>query len=251
MTPGSAAFLAAAGALAGAVNAAAGGGSLLSFPALLAVGHNPLVANVTNTVGLLPGYLGGVVAYRRELEGQQARVRTYGATVAVGAALGVAVLLLTPSAAFAVAAPVLVLLACALLAGQPRMTAALRRRDGGQVQPRPLLLHTALLLAGVYASYFGAAVGVMLLALLGLLLPDALQRLNGLKGALSLIATIVGALAFALLAPVAFADAAVLAAGSLLGGRIGGGLARRLPDGVLRGFVLLVGVSVAVVLLVR
>lgn len=249
MTPGSAALLSGAGLLAGAVNAAAGGGSLLSFPALLAVGHSPLVANVTNTVGLLPGYVGGTLAYRRELEGQGERVRSYGLTVVVGAVLGVALLLGTSESAFRGVAPVLVLLACALLAAQPRMTAALRRRDGGEVRPRPLLLHVLLLLGGVYASYFGAAVGVMLLAVLGLLLPDDLQRLNGVKGALSLVATIVGATAYLLLAPVQIADAAVLAAGSLVGGRVGGSLARRLPDPLLRGLVLTVGVVVALTLL--
>lgn len=249
MTPGSAALLAGAGVVAGAVNAAAGGGSLVSFPALLAVGHSPLVANVTNTVGLLPGYVGGVVAYRSELTGQGSRVRAYGVTVAVGAAIGVAVLLLTSEAVFATAAPVLVLVACALLAVQPRVTAALRRRNDGEVRSRPLLLHAALLLGGVYASYFGAAVGVMLLAVLGLLLADGLQRLNGLKGALSLVATVVGAGAYLVLAPVQLADAGVLAVGSLVGGRVGGGLARKLPDPVLRGFVLVIGVGVAVTLL--
>lgn len=251
MTPGSAALLAAAGAAAGAVNAAAGGGSLLSFPALLAVGHSPLVANVTNTVGLLPGYLGGVVAYRRELRGQSRRVVEYGTTVAIGAAIGVAVLLLTSEEAFTAVAPVLVLVACALLAAQPRLSAALKRRDDGEVRRRPVLLHGLLLLAGVYASYFGAAVGVLLLAVLGLLLGDALQRANALKGALSLVSTVVGAAAFLVLAPVQVADAAVLAAGSLVGGRVGGGLARRLPDALLRTSVLVVGVAVAVVLLLR
>ena len=250
MDPADAALLAVAGFAAGAVNAAAGGGSLLSFPALLAVGHSPLVANVTNTVGLLPGYLGGVVAYRRELAGQRARVLSYGTTFAVGAGIGVAVLLLTSEGAFEVAAPVLVLLACLLLAVQPRLTAALRRRDGGEVRRRPVLVHGLLLLAGTYASYFGAAVGVMVLAVLGLLLGEALQRTNALKGALSLIGTVVGASAFLLLADVQLADAGVLAVGSLLGGRLGGGLARRLPDRVLRGVVLTVGVGVAIALLV-
>jgi uncharacterized membrane protein YfcA len=249
MTPGSAALLAGAGLLAGAVNAAAGGGSLLSFPALLAVGHSPLVANVTNTVGLLPGYVGGTVAYRRELAGQGARIRSYGLTVAVGAGLGVVLLLSTSEKAFQGVAPVLVLVACALLAAQPRLTAALRRRDGGQVRHRPVALHALLLLGGVYASYFGAAVGVMLLAVLGLLLPDGLQRLNGVKGALSLVATVIGATAYLVLAPVQLADAGVLAVGSLVGGRVGGSLARKVPDAVLRGFVLTVGVVVALVLL--
>lgn len=251
MTPGDAALLTGAGLVAGAVNAAAGGGSLLSFPALLAVGHSPLVANVTNTVGLLPGYVGGIVAYRAELRGQRRRALRLGASVAVGAALGVAVLLRTSAEAFSAVVPWLVLGACVLLAVQPRLTAALRRRDGGQVRPRPVLLHALLLLAGVYASYFGAAVGVLVLAVLGLLLGERLQRSNALKSALTLTATVVGAGAFLLLAPVQLADAGVLAAGSLVGGRVGGGLARRLPDAVLRSVVLTVGAAVSLVLLVR
>ena len=242
-------LLALAGFVGGAVNAVAGGGSLLTFPALLAAGHPPLVANVTNTVGLLPGYVGGTLAYRRELAGQGARVRSLAVAAGVGAALGCAVLLATSDEVFEAVVPWLVLAACALLAAQPRLTAALRRRDGGEVRHRPLALHLLVLVAGVYASYFGAAVGVVLLAVLGLLVADGLQRLNALKGALSLTSSVVGAVVFVVVAPVDASDAAVLAGSSLLGGRLGGGLARRLPEAVLRGAVLAVGVTVAVVLL--
>ncbi len=249
MSPGDVALLAASGFAAGAVNAVAGGGSLLSFPALLAAGHSPLVANVTNTVGLLPGYVGGALAYRTELAAQKERVRALALTVAVGAAIGCAVLLLTPEDAFGQVAPFLVLTACALLAAQPRITAALRRR--GAVRERPALLHLAVLVGGIYASYFGAAVGVMLLAALGVLLPDGLQRINALKGALTLTATVIGASVFAVLAPVAFGSAGVLAVASLAGGRLGGGLARRLPDALLRALVLALGTTVSLVLLLR
>jgi uncharacterized membrane protein YfcA len=242
-------LLAVAGFLGGAVNAVAGGGSLLTFPALLAAGHPPLVANVTNTVGLLPGYVGGTLAYRRELAGQGARLRSLAAAAGVGAVLGCVVLLATSEAVFEAVVPWLVLAACALLAAQPRLTAALRRRDGGEVRPRPVALHLLVLVAGVYASYFGAAVGVVLLAVLGLLVADGLQRLNALKGALSLTSSVVGAVVFVVVAPVDLADAGVLAVTSLLGGRLGGGVARRLPEAVLRGAVLAVGVTVAVVLL--
>ena len=249
MTPAEAGLLAVAGLAAGATNAVAGGGSLLSFPALLAVGQSPLVANVTNTVGLLPGYVGGALAYRRELSGQGARVRQLTVTAAVGAALGVAVLLLTSEAVFNQIAPLLVLTACALLAAQPRLTAALRRRDGDVVRNRPVLLHAAVLLGGVYASYFGAAVGVLLLAVLGVLVADGLQRLNALKTTLSLAASAVGAIGFLLLGPVDHLAAAVLAVSSLIGGRTGGALARRLAPAALRAVVLVVGVGVSIYLL--
>jgi uncharacterized protein len=243
-------LLAVAGFLGGAVNAVAGGGSLLTFPALLAVGHSPLVANVTNTVGLLPGYLGGTVAYRRELADQGARVRSLGAAAAVGAGLGCVLLLASPEEAFDAVVPWLVLGSVVLLAAQPRVTAWLRRRDG-EHRPRPVLLHVLVALCGVYASYFGAAVGVVLLAVLGLLLVDALQRLNALKGTLSLTSSVVGAVVFAVVAPVAWSSAAVLAVSSLAGGRLGGGLARRLPDALLRGGVLLLGTGVGATLLLR
>ena len=248
MTWGATALLLGAGFVGGAFNAVAGGGSLLTFPALLAVGHNPRVANVTNTVGLLPGYLGGTLAYRTELTGQGRRVRDLGLTAALGAALGCALLLSTSTAVFEAVVPYLVLGALALLAAQPRLTAALRRRAGGH-RERPVLLHACVLAAGVYASYFGAAVGVLLLAVLGLLLADHLQRLNALKGALSLVTSVLGAAVFLVIAPVDLADAGTLAVASLAGGRLGGGLARRLPAPVLRGTVLVVGLTVAVHLL--
>ena len=248
MTWGTTGLLLGAGFVGGAFNAVAGGGSLLTFPALLAVGHTPLVANVTNTVGLLPGYVGGTLAYRTELAGQGRRVRELGLTAAVGAAAGCALLLSTSTAAFTAVVPYLVLGALALLAAQPRLTAALRRRAGGH-RERPLVLHGCVLAAGVYASYFGAAVGVLLLAMLGLFLAEGLQRLNALKGALSLVTSILGALVFLAVAPVDLADAGTLALASLAGGRLGGGLARRLPPVVLRGTVRAVGLTVAVHLL--
>lgn len=249
MTPGDALLLAVAGGLAGAVNAVAGGGSLLSFPALLAVGLSPLVANVTNTVGLLPGFVGSAVAYRRELALQRSRLAPYCASIGLGSIVGCAVLLGTSEAVFEAVTPFLVLGAVLLFAGQPRLAAVLRRRSGGEHRARPVVLHATLMLAGVYATYFGAALGVVLLAVLGLLLVGTLQSANALKTALSLTTTVVGGAVFVVLAPVDFAAAGVVAATSLVGGRLGGGLARRLPDAVLRGTVIAVGLAVAVGLL--
>ena len=251
MSVSGAALLLVGGFGAGAFNAVAGGGSLLTFPALLAVGHSPLVANVTNTVGLLPGYLGGTLAYRRELAGQGRRVRDLGLTAALGAALGCLILLNTSAAVFTRVVPYLVLTALALLAVQPRLTRALRRYDerSGMQRERPIALHISVFAAGVYASYFGAAVGVVLLAVLGLFVTEGLQRLNALKGTLSLISSILGAVVFLAVAPVDLSDAGLLAVASLAGGRLGGGLARRLPPALLRGTILVVGLAVALHLL--
>lgn len=238
--------LVAAGAAAGAVNAVAGGGSLVSFPALLAVGYPPVAANVTNQVGLVPGYLGGSVGYRAELGGQSGRARSLGVTAGLGAAGGTALLLLAPAHSFKAIVPFLVLAGCALLAFQPALT----RAAGRHRTPHPgLPLHAGTLAAGVYGGYFGGALGIVLLALLGALLADELQRLNALKGLLSLVVGIVGAAGFALFGPVAWGAAALVAGGSLLGGRAGAGLARRLDPDVLRWGIVAYGVAAAIILI--
>jgi uncharacterized protein len=239
--------LLAAGGAAGAVNTVAGGGSLVSFPALLAVGYSPVTANVTNQVGLVPGYLGGSVGYREELAGQAARARVLGVTAGLGAIAGTVLLLVAPAGSFRAIVPYLVLASCALLAFQPALTrAAGRHRSEHPGAP----LHAGTFAAGVYGGYFGGALGIVLLALLGALLVDGLQRLNALKGLLSLIVGVVAAVAFALFGPVAWGAAALVAAGSLLGGRGGAGLARRLSPTVLRWAIIVYGVAAAIVLLV-
>ena len=171
--------LLAAGGWAGAVNAVAGGGSLISFPALLAVGYSPVAANVTNQVGLVAGYLGGSLGYRAELTGQRARARALSVTAGVGAAAGAALLLLAPAHSFKVIVPYLVLASCALLALQRQLTrAAGRPRTAHPGVP----LHAGVFVASVYGGYFGGALGIVLLAILGALLADGLQRLNALQG---------------------------------------------------------------------
>jgi uncharacterized protein len=241
------ALLVAAAGAAGAVNAVAGGGSLISFPALLAAGYPALPANVTNAVAVLPGYLGGSVGYRRELRGQGRAARALGATSVAGAAAGAALLITTPASVFERVAPVLILAACALLAVQPRLARALeRRRGGGERRTHPL--HALAFLAAVYGGYFGAGLGVMLLAVLGLFLDEDLQRVNALKGLLSLVIGAVTALSFAVFGPVAWDAAALMAAASLAGGHAGVGVARRLPPELLRWGIVLAGTAVAVVL---
>jgi uncharacterized protein len=243
---GSAALLAAAGVGAGAVNAVAGGGSLISFPALLATGYPSITANVTNAIAVLPGYVGGSLAYRRELAGQGARIRALALTSAVGAAAGAALLLVSPASVFEAIVPWLILAACGLLAVQPRAAAAAHARR----RRSPLTLHAAIFVAAVYGGYFGAGLGIMLLAILGVFVADGLQRLNALKGVLSLLVALVTALGFALFGPVAWGAAAIVGVTSLAGGALGVGLARRLPAPVLRGVVIAYGVGVAIVLLV-
>jgi uncharacterized protein len=238
--------LLAAGAGAGAVNAVAGGGSLISFPALLAVGYSPVAANVTNQVGLVPGYLGGSVGYRPELEGQAARARALALSSGLGAVAGTALLLLAPAHSFRVIVPYLVLASCALLAAQPALT----RAAGRHRTPHPgLPLHAGTFAAGVYGGYFGGALGIVLLALLGALLADDLQRLNALKGLISLVVGLVAAAGFAIFGPVAWGAAALVAGGALVGGRAGVGLARRLRPVVLRWAIIAYGVTAAIILI--
>jgi uncharacterized membrane protein YfcA len=247
MDAGTAALLAGAGFGAGAVNAVAGGGSLISFPALLAAGYPSVTANVTNSIALLPGYLGGSLAYRDELSVQSARIRALAPTTVLGAASGAALLLVSPAAVFEAIVPWLILLACLLLALQPRAAAfalrSRRTRSGGA-------LHSAVFLATLYGGYFGAGLGIVLLALLGSLRPDDLQRLNALKGVLSLLVAVVSAVGFALFGPIAWDAALIVGATCLLGGVAGVRVARRLPAAVLRGVVVAYGVVVAIVLLV-
>ena len=255
-------LLATAALVAGAVNAVAGGGSLLSFPALLAVGYPALTANVTNSVALTPGYLGGTVGYRRELAGQRARILALGATSATGAVVGAFLLLVSSAALFERIVPLLIFLACGLLAAQPRLARLVRERrqdpDGGPTRAggrggfdgHTVALFAAQFLAAVYGAYFGAGVGIMMLAILGIFVADSLQRLNALKGLMSLLVAVVAAVAFALFADVSWVAVAVMAAASLLGGQLGVMLARRLNDQALRWLVIAFGVTVGVYLLV-
>jgi uncharacterized protein len=241
------ALLAAAGFGAGAVNAVAGGGSLISFPALLAVGYPSIAANVTNSVALLPGYLGGSLAYRRELAGQGRRIRGLAATSALGAAAGAILLLVSPAALFEAIVPWLILAACLLLALQPRAAAIARRhRDHAR---STAALHATLFVAALYGGYFGAGLGIVLLALLGVLLPNELQRLNALKGVLSLLIAAVSAAGFALFGPIAWDAALIVGGACLLGGVAGVRVARRLPAPLLRGVVIAFGTTVAIALL--
>jgi uncharacterized membrane protein YfcA len=251
VTPEIAVLLAGAGVAAGAVNAVAGGGSLISFPALLAAGYPSVTANVTNTVALFPGYAGSVAGGRPELVGQGHRVRSAALVSLVGAVAGCVLLLITPGDVFRRVVPYLILAACGLLVAQPRLARIVAARQGDRGGGPPLLLQVGLLLSAVYGAYFGAGLGVLLLGVLGIYLHERLARVNALKNVLSTLINAVALVAFGLFGPVAWDAVAVLALASLVGGYLGARVARRLPSAVLRAAVVTYGVVVAIILLVR
>lgn len=250
MTPGDMGLVAGAGFLGAAVNAVAGGGTLITFPALLAVGLPASLANTTSSVGLCAGYAGGSVAYRRELAGQGQRARGLIAAGLLGGIAGAVLLLVTPGDSFKGIVPYLVLLACFLLAVQPLVARRLAERGAAGVHPG-WEAQLAIGVGAIYGSYFGAGLGVVMLAVLGLLVADDLQRLNALKGVLSLVINVAGALIFVAAGHVDWLAAGLLAVGAVLGATLGVGLARRLPSLVVRVVVVLGGIAVAVTLLVR
>ena len=241
-------LLVGSGFIASCINAVAGGGSLVSFPALLLAGYPALVANVTNTVAQVPGYLSGAGVSRALLEDQRARIRRIAPVAIAGSVCGAFLLTRTPSGAFRAAVPWLVLASAAMLAAQPRLA---RRLSAGErrAKPSPLLL-VSQFAAAVYGGFFGAGLGVVLLASLALFLSDSLHRLNALKQFLSLLINLVAALWFVAFANVAWAAAAPMAAGCLAGGVAGGVLARRIAPSLLRTLVVALGVAVAVRLLI-
>lgn len=254
MTPESAGLVAAGGLLAGAVNAMAGGGTLISFPALLGAGLPPVTANITSSVGLVSGYAGGTQGYRRELSGQGHRFRVLGLVSVLGGVAGAIILLVTPSAAFRAVVPYLILVSCLLLAAQPwlsRLVARRRANGEGAASEITPAVHAGVFVAALYGSYFGAGLGVLLLGVLGIFLDEDMQRLNALKGLLSLVVNLVGVFVFLASGRVAWADAGILLVTAYLGGLGGAVLARRLRPRVLRYAVVALGVAVAVGLLVR
>jgi len=249
VTPFEAIVIVAAGLAAGAINTIVGSGSLITFPTLLAFGYPPVVANVSNTLGLTPGSFSGVVGYRRELVGQGARMLRYGIVAAAGGLTGGIILLVAPESAFEAIVPFLILLACALMAFQPRLTRYMTARRGIEAG-HPTGLLVGVYLTGIYGGYFGAAQGVILMALLAIFLTDDLQRLNGLKNWIAGIVNGVAAILFVFFAPVDYGVAALLAIGSIVGGQVGATIGRRLPAPVLRATVVSVGLIVAIRMLV-
>ncbi|MGY1670857.1 sulfite exporter TauE/SafE family protein [Geodermatophilus sp. SYSU D00710] len=236
--------------LAGGVNSIAGGGSLVLFPTLVALGLGTVEANVTNSVVQWPGYLGGVAGFRREYAGQRRRLVRFGLVALLGGAAGSVLLLTTPSEAFDVVVPVLVLLASLLLALQPLLNRRLRHREDRAARRDPAWLYLLLFLATVYGGYFGGALGVVLVGLLGLAL-HSLRLANALKSALSAVTATVSLVVFAVFGDVHWGVVAVAAPASLAGGFLGARIAGRIPTTPLRVSIVCFGVAVSVHLFLR
>ena len=241
-----------AGTAAGTINTVVGSGSLITFPALLALGYPPVLANVTNNVGVLPGSISGAIAYRRELKGQWRGLLPLAGSSAIGGLSGALFLLVLPAAAFDMIVPVLIIGACVLVVASPRLRIwALRRRTamdartGGKPAPR-VGLTTATGLTGVYGGYFGAAQGVILLAILSILLPGDLHRANAYKNVLAAVANAAAAVVFVFTTQVAWLAGGVIAIGAILGGQIGASVGRRLPAVVYRAVIVLIGLAAVV-----
>jgi uncharacterized membrane protein YfcA len=227
-----------AGAVAGGVNAVVGSGSLVTFPTLLAVGYAPVTANVSNTVGLVPGGVSGMVGYRRELRGQLRRCATLGCGTTAGAIIGGILLLSLPGKVFDAVVPALILLSVGLMALRPSP----KVHEGGNNTPAGVV---AAFFTGIYGGYFGAAQGIILISLLRLCFAEDLQVLNAIKNVLAGLANLVAGIFFIAAAHIAWGAAVLIAVGSTVGAQIGARYGRRLPEELLRRVVIVYGVIVA------
>ncbi len=243
-----------AGIAAGTINTVVGSGTLITFPTLLAFGVPPVTANVSNTLGLVPGSLSGAIGYRRELVGQRPRLVRLGVASVLGGITGAVLLLVLPPAAFQAIVPVLIGLGCLLVIFQPMISrrVAARAKARGIVRPEHGASWVWLLVyvTGVYGGYFGAAQGVLLMAVLGVGLTESMQRNNATKNVLALLVNLVAAVVFVLVAHVDYAIAGLIAVGAVIGGQLGATVGRRLPSWALRGFIVVVGVAAIVQFLV-
>jgi uncharacterized membrane protein YfcA len=236
------------GVAAGTINTVVGSGTLVTFPVLLAVGYSPVVANVSNTIGLVPGSISGAIGYRRELAGQRARILRFGAASFTGAIVGAIALLVLPASAFETIVPVFIVVALVLIVVQPRLNRRLteRRPHGAE---HHLGLWLGVFATGIYGGYFGAAQGILLMALFGVALTDDLQRINALKNVLAGLVNLVAGVVFVFVAEVAWTPVALIAAGSVVGGQIGARYGRRLSPTALRALIVVVGLFAVVRLL--
>jgi uncharacterized membrane protein YfcA len=251
MSVGEVLAIALAGSTAGAINTMVGSGTLITFPVLLAFGYAPMTANVSNTVGLVPGSVSGAFGYRRELAGQGGRLLRLGGASVLGGVTGAVLLLVLPAAAFKAIVPVFIALALLLVVLQPRLSRRLARGDIHPEHKGGVLAPVAVCLTGIYGGYFGAAQGIMLLGILGVTLPQDLHRTNALKNVLAGLVNGVAGVYFIFAAHVEWAPAAILAVTSMLGAQLGAHYGRRLPPNVLRGVIVLVGLTAIVRLLVE
>jgi uncharacterized membrane protein YfcA len=242
--------LALAGLAAGTVNTVVGSGTLITFPVLLAFGYAPVTANVSNTIGLVPGSVSGAIGYRRELAGQRARAVRLGTMSVLGGITGAVLLLVLPAAAFEAIVPAFIAMALLLAVLQPRLNRRLVEREAaGRTRKRTILLAPAIYVTGVYGGYFGAAQGVLLLGILGAALAQDLHRTNALKNVLAGLANGVSGVYFMFAAHVEWAPAGIIAGASILGGQLGSRYGRRLSPAVLRALIVVVGAAAIVRLL--
>jgi uncharacterized membrane protein YfcA len=242
--------IALAGLAAGTINTVVGSGTLITFPVLLAFGYAPVTANVSNTIGLVPGSISGSLGYRRELAGQRGRAVRFGTASVLGGITGAALLLVLPASAFEAIVPVFIAIALALVVLQPRLNRMLAKRAIDPESKARVLTLLAIYATGVYGGYFGAAQGILLLGILGLALAQDLHRTNGLKNVLAGLVNGVAGLFFIVAAHVEWAPAAIIAVSSILGAQIGARYGRRLPPTALRGLIMVVGLTAIVRLLV-
>ncbi len=243
MSIGEIAAIALAGMAAGTINTVVGSGTLITFPVLLAFGYAPVTANVSNTIGLVPGSVSGAIGYRRELAGQRGRILRLGSMSLLGGIAGAVLLLVLPPAAFKAIVPVFIALALVLTVMQPRIARWLEGREIDLERHGSLVTPLAVFLTGIYGGYFGAAQGILLLAILGVALAQDLHRTNALKNVLAGIVNGVAGIYFVFAAHVAWAPAAIIAVSAIGGAQLGARYGRRLRPEVLRGLIVLVGVS--------
>jgi uncharacterized membrane protein YfcA len=235
-----------AGIVAGTINTVVGSGTLFTFPVLLAFGYAPVTANVSNTIGLVPGSVAGAVGYRRELAGQRRRTIPLAAASVAGGVVGAVLLLSLPASAFKAIVPAFIAIALLLIVAQPWLSAMLVRRRGQARELAGPVATAAVFGSGVYGGYFGAAQGILLLAILGLSLDEDLQRINALKVVLAGLVNFVAGVIFVFAAHVAWLPALLIAVGSILGGILGAYQGRRLPPWALRIVIVVVGIAAIV-----
>lgn len=250
MSIGEVITIALAGLAAGTINTVVGSGTLITFPVLLAFGYAPVTANVSNAVGLVPGSVSGAIGYRRELSGQRARAMRLGTMSVLGGVTGAVLLLVLPAAAFKAVVPVFIALALVLTLLQPRMNAWLQEREIDLDRHGALPTALAVYAIGVYGGYFGAAQGILLLAVLGVALTQDLHRTNALKNVLAGLTNGVAGLYFVFAAHIDWGPAAIIAVTSIIGAQFGARYGRRLHPDALRALIVVVGVSAIVRLVV-
>jgi uncharacterized membrane protein YfcA len=250
MDVGEVVAIALAGLAAGAINTVVGSGTLITFPVLLAFGYAPVTANVSNTIGLVPGSVSGAVGYRRELAGQRGRVLRLGTASVLGGITGAVLLLVLPASAFKAIVPVFIAIALVLVVVQPRLNRMLVEREINRDNDGGMLTPVAVYATGVYGGYFGAAQGILLLGILGVALHQDLQRTNALKNVLAGLVNAVAGVYFAFAAHVEWAPAGIIAGASIVGGQLGAHYGRRLHPAALRAVIVVVGVTAIVHLLV-